>query len=140
MQCSGRGDVGARELAREMLHFVGLEKRRHEFPGGLTLVRAQAAGDGPRPRRAPKALLLDEVIAGVNPREAREMVTLIRRVRDERGVSILMIEHVMAAVMSLCERVVVLDCGKLIAGGAPKEIVAGPAGDRGLPGEEACLR
>jgi len=55
------------------------------------------------------------------------MVTLILRIRDERKVSIIMTEHVMAAVMRLCERVVVLDAGKLIAAGAPKEIVQNPA-------------
>jgi len=76
---------------------------------------------------APKALLLDEVIAGVNPVEARDMVALIRRIRDEQGISILMTEHVMAAVMSLCEHVVVLDAGKLIAAGAPKEVVQNAA-------------
>ena len=76
---------------------------------------------------APKVLLLDEVIAGVNPAEAQEMVALIRRIRDDRGVSILMTEHVMAAVMSLCEHVVVLEAGKLIANGPPQEVVKNPA-------------
>jgi len=75
----------------------------------------------------PKALLLDEVIAGVNPVEAREMVALIRRIRDERKISILMTEHVMAAVMSLCEHVVVLEAGKQIASGSPKEVVLNQA-------------
>jgi ABC-type branched-subunit amino acid transport system ATPase component len=63
----------------------------------------------------------------VNPAEAQEMVALIRRIRDERGVSILMTEHVMAAVMSLCEHVIVLDAGKLIASGPPQEVVRNPA-------------
>ena len=122
-QCSGRGDLGSRELAREMLAFVGLENRRHEYPGGLTLAGRKKLEMARALSCAPKALLLDEVIAGVNPMEAREMVTLIRRVRDERGISILMIEHVMAAVMSVCERVTVLEAGKLIATGTPQEIV-----------------
>ena len=67
-----------------------------------------------------------EVIAGVNPVEAQEMVTLILRIRDERKVSIIMTEHVMAAVMRLCERVAVLDAGQLIASGTPQEIVQHP--------------
>ncbi|MGE5049157.1 MAG: ABC transporter ATP-binding protein [Deltaproteobacteria bacterium] len=125
-QCSGRGDVGSRDLARETLRFVGLEKRRHEYPGGLTLAGRKKLEMARALACAPKVLLLDEVIAGVNPSEAREMVTLIRRIRDERGISILMIEHVMAAVMSVCEQVSVLDAGKLIASGTPKEIVQDP--------------
>jgi branched-chain amino acid transport system ATP-binding protein len=126
-QCSGRDDAGSRELAREMLQFVGLDKRRNEYPGGLTLAGRKKLEMARALSCAPKALLLDEVIAGVNPAEARDMVTLIRRIRDEKAISILMIEHVMAAVMSLCEHVVVLDAGKLIAAGAPKEIVQNPA-------------
>ena len=126
-QCSGRDDAGSRELAREMLQFVGLEKRRHDYPAGLTLAQRKRLEMGRALSCAPKALLLDEVIAGVNPVEAREMVALIRRIRDEQGISILMIEHVMAAVMSVCEHVVVLDAGKLIAAGAPKEVVQNAA-------------
>jgi branched-chain amino acid transport system ATP-binding protein len=71
-------------------------------------------------------LLLDEVVAGVNPAEAQEMARLIRRARDERGLSIVMIEHVMPAVMSLSDQVLVLDAGRLIAAGAPQEIVRHP--------------
>jgi branched-chain amino acid transport system ATP-binding protein len=126
-QCSGRDDAGSRELANEMLRFVGLEKRRNEYPARLTLAGRKKLEMARALSCAPKALLLDEVIAGVNPVEARDMVALIRRVRDEKGISVLMIEHVMAAVMSLCEHVVVLDAGKLIAAGAPKEIVQDPA-------------
>jgi len=126
-QCSGRDDAGSRELAREMLRFVGLEKRRNDYPAGLTLAHRKKLEMARALSCAPKALLLDEVIAGVNPVEAREMVALIRRIRDEKGISILMIEHVMAAVMSVCEHVVVLDAGKLIAAGAPKEVVQNAA-------------
>jgi branched-chain amino acid transport system ATP-binding protein len=126
-QCSGRGDAGSRDLARDMLEFVGLGKRRHEYPGGLTLAGRKKLEMARALSCVPKALLLDEVIAGVNPAEARDMVGLIRRIRDERGISILMTEHVMAAVMSLCEHVAVLDAGKLIASGSPQEVVQNPA-------------
>jgi len=126
-QCSGRDDAGSRELAREMLRFVGLEKRRNDYPAGLTLAQRKRLEMARALSSAPKALLLDEVIAGVNPVEARDMVALIRRIRDEQGISILMTEHVMAAVMSLCEHVVVLDAGKLIAAGVPKEVVQNAA-------------
>ena len=126
VQCSSRDHAGARALAREILAFVGLEKRRHEYPGGLTLAGRKRLEMARALSCDPRALLLDEVIAGVNPAEAREMVALIRRIRDDRGVSILMTEHVMAAVMRLCEHVVVLEAGKLIASGQPKEIVQDP--------------
>ena len=119
--------AAVRALAREMLQFVGLDGRRDEYPSRLTLAGRKKLEMARALSCAPKALLLDEVIAGVNPVEARDVVTLIRRIRDERGVSILMTEHVMAAVMSLCEHVVVLDAGKLIASGAPKEVVQDPA-------------
>ncbi|HUK86191.1 MAG TPA: ABC transporter ATP-binding protein [Terriglobales bacterium] len=126
-QCSGRADAGSRELAREMLQFVGLDKRRHEYPGGLTLAGRKKLEMARALSCNPRALLLDEVIAGVNPKEAQEMVALIRRIRDERKISILMTEHVMAAVMSLCEHVAVLEAGKLIASGSPQEVVQNPA-------------
>jgi len=105
---------------------VDLHKRRHEYPAGLTLAGRKRLEMARALSCAPKVLLLDEVIAGVNPAEAREMVALIRRIRDEKGVSILMTEHVMSAVMSLCEHVAVLDAGKLIASGTPKEVVQNP--------------
>ena len=122
-QCSGRDHAGARALAREMLQFAGLDGRRDEYPSRLTLAGRKKLEMARGLSCAPMVLLLDEVIAGVNPVEARDMVALIRRIRDERGISILMTEHVMAAVMSLCEHVVVLDAGKLIASGSPKEVV-----------------
>jgi ABC-type branched-subunit amino acid transport system ATPase component len=71
-------------------------------------------------------LLLDEVVAGVNPAEALAFAALIRRVRDERGIAVIMIEHVMPAVMSLSDRIMVLDHGAKIAEGTPKDVVADP--------------
>ena len=73
----------------------------------------------------PELLLLDEVIAGLNPSEVGGMVDLIRQV-NQKGVTILMIEHVMRAVMSLSDRMYVLNFGKLIAEGTPAEISANP--------------
>jgi len=73
----------------------------------------------------PKLLLLDEVLAGLNPSELRDMVPVIREIRA-RGITILLIEHVMQAVMSLAERVFVLAEGRIIAHGAPREIAADP--------------
>ena len=74
----------------------------------------------------PKLLLLDEVLAGLNPTEIRDIVPVIRGLRD-RGITILMIEHVMQAVMSLAEHVFVLAEGRIIAEGTPAEVAADPA-------------
>jgi branched-chain amino acid transport system ATP-binding protein len=121
-----RGDAVARSVADEVIAFAGLAERADAFPGALTLAGrkrlelARALATGPR------VLLLDEVIAGVNPAEAQTLSALIRRIRDERKVSIIMIEHVMAAIMSLSDRVVVLDHGKKIAEGRPAEVVRDP--------------
>jgi branched-chain amino acid transport system ATP-binding protein len=80
----------------------------------LELARALATG--------PKLLLLDEVMAGLNPQEIIEIIALIRSIRDS-GVTILLIEHVMHAVMSLSEYIYVLSYGKIIAQGKPEEVV-----------------
>ena len=115
------------EQADAVLARVGLVGKAHLKGDELTVADRKRLEMARALSCAPRALLLDEVIAGVNPVEAQEMVALIRRIRDERGVSILMTEHVMAAVMSLCEHVVVLEAGKLIASGPPQEVVKNPA-------------
>ena len=99
---------------------VGLRKR-------LELARALAT--------QPRVLLLDEVMAGLNPTEVDETVAVVRRVRDS-GVAIILIEHVMAAVMRLSDRVAVLHHGELIACGAPADIARDPAVVAAYLGEE----
>jgi branched-chain amino acid transport system ATP-binding protein len=122
----GHGSSRARDRAAEVLEFVGLDERAAQLPSTLTLAGrkrlelARALSTGPR------VLLLDEVVAGVNPTEALAFAALIRKVRDERGIAVIMIEHVMPAVMSLSDRIMVLDHGKRIAAGAPKDVVADP--------------
>jgi len=115
-------DVGAaRRSAAEIVDFVGLGPRRDAPARSLTLsdrkrlemARALATG--------PTLLLLDEVMSGLNPTEIDEIIGLIRRVH-ERGVSLLIIEHVMQAIMALSHRLVVLHHGEKIADGAPAEV------------------
>ncbi len=113
--------AAAGEVARE----VGLGDQLDKSAASLTvagrkrleLARALALG--------PKLLLLDEVLAGLNPSEIRDMVPVISAIRA-RGVTILMIEHVMQAVMSLAEQVWVLAEGRIIAQGAPREVAGNP--------------
>jgi ABC-type branched-subunit amino acid transport system ATPase component len=99
----GRGDVVARDLAYG-------EQRR------LEVARALAT--------RPHLLMLDEPMAGMNPRESADMMSFIRRVRDERGVTILLIEHAMRVVMGISDQISVLDHGVKIAEGTPAEIQA----------------
>jgi branched-chain amino acid transport system ATP-binding protein len=116
----------AAERVEAELAFVGLDGRAGDMPGALTLAARKRLELARALATAPEVLLLDEVVAGLNPSEALALAALVRRVRDERGVSIIMIEHVMPAVMSLSDRVAVLDHGKKIAEGTPAEVVRDP--------------
>ena len=117
-------EARAHEDSRRILDFVGLRRR------GDVLARDLAYGEQRRLEVAralatrPRLLLLDEPVAGMNPRESADMMAFIRRVRDERGVTILLIEHSMRVVMEISDRVSVLDHGVKIAEGAPAEIQA----------------
>jgi branched-chain amino acid transport system ATP-binding protein len=116
----------ARERALEVLDFCQLRERASQLPGGLTLAGRKRLELARALATEPRVLLLDEVIAGVNPAEALQMADLIRSVREKRGLSIILIEHVMPAVMRLSDRVIVLDAGKKIAEGMPKQVVSDP--------------
>ena len=132
-----RGPAGARERAIEVMEFVGLGDRASALPANLTLAGRKRLELARALATEPRVLLLDEVIAGVNPAEAQQMAELIRSVRKSRGLSIIMIEHVMPAVMALSDRVIVLDAGKKISEGKPQEVVRDPKVIAAYLGESA---
>jgi branched-chain amino acid transport system ATP-binding protein len=125
---NGAPDHMAAALAKadEVLDWMGLADQAYRDVSGLTtgarkkleLARALAMD--------PQLLLLDEVMGGLNPREIGEVMELIRRV-NERGVTVLLIEHLMKAVMGLCSRILVLHHGARIALGAPDDVAGDPA-------------
>jgi branched-chain amino acid transport system ATP-binding protein len=108
------------------LDFVGIEQHAHRQAGGLSygdqrrleLARALAS--------TPALILLDEPAAGLNEREKLDLVHLIRRIRDETGVTVLLIEHDMGLVMQVSEKIVVFDYGQKIADGTPEAVRADP--------------
>lgn len=121
-----REEARAREKARDLLNFVNLDEKRDDLaknlPYGdqrrLEIARALAG--------EPKLILLDEPTAGMNPQETVEATGLIRRLRDERGVTVVLIEHDMRLVMSISERISVLDYGTKIAEGSADTIRSNP--------------
>ncbi len=115
----------ARDRAYAVLKRVGLEKRANAGGAGLTLPELKRMEVARALATEPDVLLLDEVIAGLNPTEVEKLMDLIREIRDG-GMSIIIIEHVMKAMMNLSDRIVVINQGKKIAEGLPTEIAANP--------------
>lgn len=122
------GDRGeARRIADDILEFTDLSSLRDSQADGLPiglrkrleLARSLATG--------PKLILLDEVMSGLNPSESKQAIELIKRLRDERGISAVAgVEHVMQVVMSISDRVIVLNHGKKLAEGRPEEVASNP--------------
>lgn len=115
----------ARDLAMELLNFLNLGDRCTADANDLTAFDKRKIELGRALATQPRLLLMDEVVAGATPSEAAEMVTLVRKVRD-RGITVLIVEHVMKVIMGLSDRVIVMDQGCLIANGEPQKVVKDP--------------
>lgn len=116
----------ALEEARRLLRFVGLAGRGDVLAGKLPYGDQRRLEIARALANRPRLLLLDEPTAGMNPAETAEMTAFIRRLRDELGITVLLIEHEMRVVMGISDRITVLDYGVKIAEGTPREIQSDP--------------
>jgi len=112
----------SKKTARELLDFVGIGNTADQFARNLSYGDQRRLEVARALALKPKVLLLDEPTAGMNPQESKTFVDFVYRVRDEKDVSILLIEHDMSVVMKVSERITVLDRGQKIAEGTPAEI------------------
>jgi branched-chain amino acid transport system ATP-binding protein len=120
-----RSGADAAKKAADTLSRVGLGERADQLAGTLNLAEKKRLELARALSADPHVLLLDEVLAGLNPTEVTRMLEIVRGIRDE-GVAILMIEHVMRAIMSLSDHVLVLEAGRLLAEGTPAVVAANP--------------
>ncbi|MEM2988732.1 MAG: ABC transporter ATP-binding protein [Candidatus Bathyarchaeia archaeon] len=119
--CKARDVKEAKRIAMEVLEFTGLMKKRNIPAHSLTIVDRKRLGLASALATKPRLLLLDEVVAGLNPVEIDEIVGLLRRIR-ESGITLFVVEHVMRLIMSIADRIIVLHHGEKIAEGKPKEV------------------
>jgi len=126
--CFGRENLSltaAGRVADEVIDFVGLSPRKELLASKLNVAQKKRLEMARALAAHPILLLLDEVLAGLNPNEVADMLSVVRKIR-EQGVTILMIEHLMHAVMNISDRIVVLDYGKKIAEGTPQQVSNNP--------------
>ncbi len=119
-------EAEARDRARELLTYSGLERREGEIARNLPYGDQRRLEVARALATQPKLLLLDEPTAGMNPQETADFTTFVSRLREEQGLTVLMIEHDMRVVMGVSDRVSVLDYGEKIAEGGPKDVQRDP--------------
>jgi branched-chain amino acid transport system ATP-binding protein len=115
----------AREKAREAIDFVGLSARENAAARDLTTIDQRRLEMARALATQPRLLLLDEVMAGLNPAEIDQAVALVGKL-SSRGLTIVIVEHLMRAIMAVAKHIVVLDHGQMIAEGSPKDVVENP--------------
>ena len=121
-----RRPEAADEYALSILADVGLADRSDALAGSLTLAGQKRLEIARALAQRPRLLLLDEVMAGLTPTEIADAMAMIRRIKEKHGLTVLVIEHVMSALMDLCQRIIVLHHGMKIAEGAPQAIARDP--------------
>lgn len=125
----------AKDFSEEILQKVGLEKKKDQVGKSLTIADKKRLEVAKALATQPTLLLLDEVMAGLNPSEVKELMPMIKGLRDS-GITIIIIEHIMEVVMNICDRIVVVHHGEKIAEGTPKEISNNPEVIKAYLGEE----
>jgi len=120
-----RSVVRARRQALEWLAFVGLDRFEDKPAASMTVSEQRRLAVARALATRPKILLMDEVMAGLNPSEVREAVDVVLRIR-ERGIACLIVEHVLEGIMPIADKIVVLDRGRKIAEGTPAEVSSDP--------------
>jgi branched-chain amino acid transport system ATP-binding protein len=131
---ASRGEDRADADAKEILKAIGLESKAHLRPAGLTQIEMRKLELARAMAARPKLLVSDEAMAGLSSAEVDDILAILFRL-NEQGITIIMIEHIMRAVMRFSERVVVLDAGERIAEGPPDQIVRDPAVEKAYLGE-----
>jgi branched-chain amino acid transport system ATP-binding protein len=116
----------AAEESREILEVVGLSDKADHLAKDLTLMQRKRMELARALAAKPQLLLLDELMAGLNHAEAEDAMQLIRQLKDDRKLTILMVEHIVKAIVGLSDRIVVLNMGEKIAEGRPQEIIHNP--------------
>ena len=116
----------ARQKAEEILEFMELQNHVDQWVSELPVAAQKRVAMATALATQPKMLLLDEVAAGLNPTEIDQMMSLIRMIHYDKGITVILIEHVMELVMNLSHRVIVLESGKIIAEGKPEAIKQNP--------------
>jgi branched-chain amino acid transport system ATP-binding protein len=119
-------EAEARRFAQELLDYVGIGEVTNEYARNLSYGDQRRLEVARALALRPKVLLLDEPTAGMNPNESAAFVDFVRKLKADKGISILLIEHDMSVVMQVSERVTVLDQGQKIAEGTPAEIKSNP--------------
>lgn len=124
--------------AQDVLELLGIPDKQYSLAEHLTLPEKKRLEVARALATRPKVILLDEVMAGLRPNEVDHMVSILKKINKQTGLTILMIEHAMRAVMACCQRILVLNYGKKIAEDTPKAITEHPEVIRSYLGQDPC--